>query len=137
MVESFFSLVPVLREEYKSDGIRETSDYYHSVAVIKKGTLPNVFNMHDLRGAKACFPKVSVIKKQLFKWFDQNTSDILQKDYLYRISLQVGSLAGWTLPIHKLIANDVMKIEVVKDLCISLNFHEFCHVLQMIKLKYE
>ena len=79
MVESFFSLVPVLREEYKSDGIRETSDYYHSVAVIKKGTLPNVFNMHDLRGAKACFPKVSTIKKQLFKWFDQNTSDILQK----------------------------------------------------------
>ena len=88
MFESFFSLVPVLREEYKSDGIRETSDYYHSVAVIKKGTLPNVFNMHDLRGAKACFPKVSVIKKQHFKWFDQNTYDILQKiiciAFLYR-----------------------------------------------------
>ena len=54
----YFSLVPILREEYKSEGGGETTDYYHSVAVIKKGSLPNVFNMHDLRGAKACFPKV-------------------------------------------------------------------------------
>ena len=55
-----FSLVTILREEYKSDGIQGTTDYYHSVAVIKKGSLPNVFNMHDLRGAKACFPKVGI-----------------------------------------------------------------------------
>ena len=53
-----FSLVPILREEYRSTGASGATDYYHSVAVIKKGSLPNVFNMHDLKGMKACFPKV-------------------------------------------------------------------------------
>ena len=45
-----------------TDYIRETysgnKDYYHSVAVVKKGTLPNVKRMIDLRGLKACFAKV-------------------------------------------------------------------------------
>ena len=56
------SLVPILREEYKSSaiggGVPGTTNYYHSVAVIKRGTLPNINSMHDLRGLKACFPKV-------------------------------------------------------------------------------
>ena len=71
-----FSLVPVLREEYKSDGLRETTDYYHSVAVIKKGSLPNVFNMHDLRGVKACFPKVSLRGHVVF----ESDSEIIEGD---------------------------------------------------------
>ena len=56
----FLSLIPILREEYRSTDIGrvETTDYYHSVAVVKKGSLPDVYNMHDLRGKKACFPKV-------------------------------------------------------------------------------
>ena len=49
----YHSLVPILRETYAGD-----RDYYHSVAVIKKGTLPNVEKMSDLRGLKACFAKV-------------------------------------------------------------------------------
>ena len=55
------SLVPILREEYLSKssvGGSGNKDYYHSVAVIKKGTLPNVYSMQDLKGLKACFPKV-------------------------------------------------------------------------------
>ena len=51
-------MVPILREEYKSTETSGTTDYYHSVAVVKKGSLPTVFNMHDLEGKKACFPKV-------------------------------------------------------------------------------
>lgn len=53
------------------DGSRGGQDYYHSVAVVKRGGLPHVRTMDDLRGAKACFAKV-------------------------------GSLAGWTVPIHRL-----------------------------------
>ena len=55
-----YSLVPILREEYSFDGLG-TSDYYHSVAVIKKGTLPYVNTMDDLRELKACFAKVCFI----------------------------------------------------------------------------
>lgn len=33
-------------------------DFYHSVAVVKKGSLENVKTMHDLKGAKACFARV-------------------------------------------------------------------------------
>ena len=48
-------MVPILKEVYDSG-----HDYYHSVAVIKKGTMLNVETMRDLKGAKACFPKVGV-----------------------------------------------------------------------------
>ncbi len=49
----YHSLVPILREVYA-----ENHDYYHSLAVIKKDSLPYVETMQDLRGLKACFAKV-------------------------------------------------------------------------------
>ena len=61
VLDYIYSLVPILREEYLSKssvGASGNKDYYHSVAVIKKGTLPNVYSMQDLKGLKACFPKV-------------------------------------------------------------------------------
>ena len=61
----YHSLVPIIKEVYEN-----SQDFYYSLAVIKKGTLPYVNSMNDLRGLKACFAKV-------------------------------GSLAGWTIPIHK------------------------------------
>lgn len=68
------SLVPIIKEVYDAN-----RDYYHSVAVVKKDTVPYVNTMHDLRGLKACFAKV-------------------------------GSLAGWTIPIDRLIRNGIMEI---------------------------
>ncbi len=70
----YHSLVPILREVYQRD-----QNYYHSVAVIKRGSMPDVQTLSDLRGMQACFPKV-------------------------------GSLAGWTVPIYKLIDTGVMDI---------------------------
>ncbi len=61
----YHSLVPILREVYGGN-----NDFYHSVAVVKRDSLPYVETMRDLAGLKACFAKV-------------------------------GSLAGWTIPIHK------------------------------------
>lgn len=61
----YHSLVPIIKEVYENN-----QDYYYSLAVVKKGTLPYLNTMQDLRGAKACFSRV-------------------------------GSLAGWTIPIHK------------------------------------
>ena len=61
----YHSLVPITREIYN-----DNEDFVHSLAVVKKNSLPYVNTMRDLRGLKACFPKV-------------------------------GSLAGWTIPIHK------------------------------------
>ena len=60
----YHSLVPILKEVYDNN-----QDYYYSIAVVKKGSLPYVNTMSDLRDTKACFPRV-------------------------------GSLAGWTIPIH-------------------------------------
>ena len=39
----YHSLVPVLREVYENG-----RDYYHAVAVIKKGSLPDVYTLSDL-----------------------------------------------------------------------------------------
>merc|ERR1719270_1918267 len=49
----YHSLVPILREVYENN-----RDYYHAVAVIKKGTLPDVRSLSDLRGKHACFAGV-------------------------------------------------------------------------------
>ena len=71
--------MPILREEYGVRGLLLPTDYYHSVAVVKKGTLDgrngtrNVRTMEDLGpkwnkwtrqmepGLKACFAKVCFI----------------------------------------------------------------------------
>lgn len=60
----YHSLVPIMQEIH-GEGLK----YYYAVAVVKKGTLPDVATLKELRGRKACFP-------------------------------EVGSMAGWVLPIH-------------------------------------
>jgi len=70
----YHSLVPILREVYSGG-----EDYYHSVAVVKKGTMANIRTTADLRGVSVCFPGV-------------------------------GSLAGWTMPIHELMKQGVMRV---------------------------
>lgn len=70
----YHSLVPIIREIYDNG-----RDFYHAVAVVKKGTMEHVETFEDLRGAKACFAKV-------------------------------GSLAGWTIPIHRLFKSGVMDV---------------------------
>ena len=52
----YHSLVPILREVYD-----QGENFYHSVAVIKKGSLLGVQTLADLRGLRACFPKVKVV----------------------------------------------------------------------------
>ena len=49
----YHSLVPVLREYYENN-----RDFYHAVAVIKRGSLPDVRSLSDLRGKHACFAGV-------------------------------------------------------------------------------
>ena len=49
----YHSLVPVLREYYENN-----RDFYHAVAVVKKGSLPDVRTLSDLRGKHACFAGV-------------------------------------------------------------------------------
>ena len=49
----YHSLVPIVREVYD-----QGQDHYFSLAVVKKDTLPYVQTMRDLRGLKACFPRV-------------------------------------------------------------------------------
>lgn len=49
----YHSLVPVLREVYDNN-----RDFYHAVAVIKKGSLTDVYSLSDLRDKHACFAGV-------------------------------------------------------------------------------
>jgi len=49
----YFSLIPIMQETI--DG--GLSNYY-AVAVVKKDTLPDVYNIRDLRNKKACFAYV-------------------------------------------------------------------------------
>uniref|UniRef100_A0A182N1U8 Transferrin-like domain-containing protein n=1 Tax=Anopheles dirus TaxID=7168 RepID=A0A182N1U8_9DIPT len=46
----FHSLIPLMQEGYEG-GFTQ----YHAVAVVKKGSLPDVTNLRHLRGKKACF----------------------------------------------------------------------------------
>ncbi|XP_004927626.1 transferrin 2 [Bombyx mori] len=73
----YHSLVPILQE---LDGRGEP--YQYSVAVVRKGGLPNIqpgYGLQAMRGAKACFPSV-------------------------------GSLAGWVMPIHVLMQEGGLKV---------------------------
>ncbi len=55
----YHSLVPILKEVYdRRDGGFGTVDYYHSVAVVKKGTMHRLETIRDLNRTKACFPGV-------------------------------------------------------------------------------
>ncbi len=60
----YHSLVPILKEVYANRSPSPSSssarivDYYHSLAVVKKGSMTNVQMMTDLRGVQACFPGV-------------------------------------------------------------------------------
>lgn len=49
----YHSLIPILQEKI-SGGFTN----YYSVAVVKKGSLPNVHSLRDLRNTRACFPWV-------------------------------------------------------------------------------
>lgn len=60
----YHSLIPIMQEVYQG-GFK----HFYGVAVIKKGTLKDVYSLKDLRNKKACFSNV-------------------------------GSLAGWVLPIY-------------------------------------
>ena len=52
----YHSLVPIMQEVYENQ-----MSYQYSVAVIKKGTLLNVYSLRDLRGKKACFAGVGTL----------------------------------------------------------------------------
>uniref|UniRef100_A0A1B6EA49 Transferrin-like domain-containing protein n=1 Tax=Clastoptera arizonana TaxID=38151 RepID=A0A1B6EA49_9HEMI len=49
----YHSLIPIMQESFGGN----LTNYY-AVAVIRKGTLPDVTNLRHLRGKKACFPGV-------------------------------------------------------------------------------
>jgi melanoma-associated antigen p97 len=49
----YFSLVPIMQETLDG-GLTN----YYAVAVVKKGSLPDVYNIRDLRNKKACFAYV-------------------------------------------------------------------------------
>lgn len=50
------SLVPIMQEVYES-----RVNYQYAVAVIKKGSLPDVHSLYDLRGKKGCFAGVGTL----------------------------------------------------------------------------
>ncbi|XP_026754449.2 melanotransferrin [Galleria mellonella] len=73
----FHSLVPIAQELYG-----EGEPYQYSVAVVKRGSLPDIqpgAGLYALRGVKACFPNV-------------------------------GALAGWVMPVHVLMQEGGLKI---------------------------
>lgn len=63
------SLIPFMQESFEGGFTN-----YHAVAVVKKGSLPDVTSIRQLRGKKACFS-------------------------------EVGSQAGWTIPIYTVMIN--------------------------------
>ncbi|XP_076644544.1 transferrin 2 [Halictus rubicundus] len=52
----YHSLIPIMQEIYET-GL----NYQHAVAVIKKGSLPDVQSLHHLRGKKACFAGLGML----------------------------------------------------------------------------
>lgn len=52
----YHSLIPIMQEIYES-GV----NYQYAVAVIKKGSLPDVQSLNDLRGKRACFPGLGML----------------------------------------------------------------------------
>ncbi|XP_043269095.1 melanotransferrin isoform X2 [Venturia canescens] len=53
----YHSLVPFMQERYTNNSI----NYQYAVAVIKKGSLPDVTSLYNLRGKKACFAGVGTL----------------------------------------------------------------------------
>ena len=47
---------------YSREIYENNEDFVYSLAVVKKDTLPYVNTMNDLRGLKACFPKVGSLQ---------------------------------------------------------------------------
>ncbi|XP_060828593.1 transferrin 2 [Bombus pascuorum] len=56
MAGRYHSLIPLMQEIYES-GV----NYQYAVAVIKKGSLPDVQSLRDLRGKKACFAGLGML----------------------------------------------------------------------------
>lgn len=52
----YHSLVPIMQEIYDKN-----LNFQYAVAVIKKGSLPGVNSLHELRGKKACFAGVGTL----------------------------------------------------------------------------
>lgn len=52
----YHSLIPIMQEIYES-GV----NYQYAVAVIKRGSLPDVQSLYHLRGRKACFAGVGTL----------------------------------------------------------------------------
>lgn len=53
----YHSLVPILQEGHLNSSV----DYQYAVAVVKKGSLPDVTSLYNLRGKKACFAGVGTL----------------------------------------------------------------------------
>lgn len=47
------SLIPIMQEAYEGG-----FNFYYAVAVVKKGSLPDVASLRELKGKKACFSGV-------------------------------------------------------------------------------
>lgn len=54
----YHSLLPIMQEAH---GNASKQLYQYAVAVVKKGTLPSVNTLYDLRGTKACFAGVGTL----------------------------------------------------------------------------
>nr|XP_018896656.1 PREDICTED: melanotransferrin [Bemisia tabaci] len=52
----YHSLVPIMQEVYP-----ENMRHFYSVAAVKKGSLPDVYSIRNLRGKKACFAGVGTL----------------------------------------------------------------------------
>jgi hypothetical protein len=71
----YHSLVPIIREVYENG-----RDFYHSVAVVKKGEMLHVNSYEDLRGAKACFAKVGSLAGwtiPIYRLFKSGVMDVV------------------------------------------------------------
>lgn len=51
----YHSLIPIMQEIYTNNQM-----FYYSVAVVKRGSLPELITLFDLKGKKACFPGVGI-----------------------------------------------------------------------------
>ena len=51
----YHSLLPIMQEVYT-----QNSEYYYSVAVVKRGSMPELISISQLKNRKACFPGVGL-----------------------------------------------------------------------------
>ena len=78
------------------------------------------------------YKKNPYMPERLITWGFSHSNVFLQTN-CFKCCYQVGSLAGWTLPIHKLIANDVMKIEVRRYFLLSRNVYSHILIFEEIQ----